>query len=172
MGRPPGWFYNSKWTSKFFVKVGLTKNWRLVAADPGWLVCPHPEAVEETPPPTWADPRVMAATKLLKAMVEAVWTMEISLARVAELYEGWLTMREVEWATPPDVRWFVPTTETVLAFVRPMVPGGEGFLIIEGFSMWFSFAIKITCYKNYQLAIKSDKNLQNSKFALKTIKLL
>lgn len=104
-----------------FVKVWTTRNCKVAAADPGWLVCPQPEAVTETPPPTKADPRAAGATLAVVATAVAVSTSEISLARVAELYEGWLTMRDVEWAVPPVVLLSAPKTRIVFAVPRPIV---------------------------------------------------
>jgi hypothetical protein len=78
------------------VNVGLVKNCKFVAAVPGCEVCPQPEAVELTPPPTVADPSVIGWTRDVNVMVDAVWTIEMSLARVADEYDGWLTIRDVE----------------------------------------------------------------------------
>lgn len=86
------------------VNVGLVRNCKFVAAVPGCEVCPQPEAVELTPPPTKALPSVIGWTRLVKAIVEAVWTREMSLASVVDEYDGWLTILAVEWAIPPVVR--------------------------------------------------------------------
>ena len=78
------------------VNVGLVKNIKFAAAEPGCEVCPQPEAVELTPPPTVADPRVIGWTRVVNVMVDAVWTIEMSLASVADEYDGWLTIRDDE----------------------------------------------------------------------------
>jgi hypothetical protein len=103
------------------VKVVRVTNCKLAAADPGWLVCPHPEATAEAPPPTKADPRAAGAMVAVEATLEEVWIREISLARVLELYDGWLTMRAVPKVVPPEVLEMAPMTTMVLAVVRPMV---------------------------------------------------
>lgn len=44
------------------VRVGKVTNMRFAAADPGFEVCPHPEAMADTPPPTKPDPNTAGAT--------------------------------------------------------------------------------------------------------------
>lgn len=75
----------------------------------------------ETPPPTKAEPRTAGATLAVVATAVEVSTIEISLARVPELYDGWLMMREIAWAVPPVVRLMAPKTAIVFPPVRPTV---------------------------------------------------
>jgi hypothetical protein len=103
------------------VKVWTFKNCKLAAADPGWLVCPHPEATTVTPPPMKADPRTAGAMVPVVATLLEVSRREMSLARVVELYDGWLTMRETPKVVPPLVLEMAPMTTMVLPPERPIV---------------------------------------------------
>jgi hypothetical protein len=46
---------------------------------------------------------------------------EMSLARELELYDGWLTMRDVPKVVPPDDLEMAPKTTIVLAVDLPIV---------------------------------------------------
>lgn len=93
------------------VKVVVVKAWSWFgAAPPVTAVPPHPVTMALAPPPVNADAKGMALTLLLKPMTVAVWTTETSLAIVCALYDGWLTILELVWTTPPEFNKTVPTT--------------------------------------------------------------
>lgn len=75
-----------------------------------YLVWPHPLATTEVPPPVKAEAREAGATLPVVATPVEVSSKEMSLARVAELYDGWFTILEVPCVVPPDVREMAPTT--------------------------------------------------------------
>jgi hypothetical protein len=103
------------------VKVLRVTHWRLAAADPGWLVCPQPDAITEAPPPRVAEAKTAGAIAAVVPTLTEVWSKEMSLARVFALYDGWLTIRLTAKVVPPLVRLMAPITTMVLPVVRPIV---------------------------------------------------
>lgn len=65
-----------------------------MAPDPGCEVCPHPAAVA-VPAPTNEELKAAGATFAVVATALDVSSNEISLARVPELYDPWLMIREI-----------------------------------------------------------------------------
>lgn len=103
------------------VRVDKVTHCKLAAADPGCEVCPHPEAMTETPPPMNPVARTAGATLAVVATTVEVWRSEMSLARVFALYDGWLTSLATAWVVPPVVREIAPTTMMVFPAVRLIV---------------------------------------------------
>jgi hypothetical protein len=90
--------------------------------------------------PTWADPKAIADTWVLKEMTVAVCTTETSLAMVCELYDGWLTILELWWLTPPEFKKIVPTRTRTAFWARPIVQWAaestQRLLMIEPPQKW------------------------------------
>lgn len=102
------------------VKVCVFKNCKLFVEDPGWAVCPQPDTWALTAP--WlADANGMARVAAFMVMVPLTCTVEMSLARVFELYDPWFLTAEAWNNCPPVVRLLDPTRTLVFAADLPMV---------------------------------------------------
>lgn len=68
-----------------------------------------------------AEPSSAGATFAVIATSWAVSITEISLASVLAAYDGWFTIWEIAWETPPVIRLMTPKTTIVLEPDRPIV---------------------------------------------------
>lgn len=107
-----------------FVRVCLVIHCKIFGAGPPLTdVPPHPETIEETPPPMNALPTRIGATLAVKMKLLVTRTTQTSWVIKVGLYSGWLTILSTSCncGLAPPLRWTVPAITRVFAGVLLIV---------------------------------------------------